>query len=226
LLSFLSSFGQTFFISIFGSEFRAQFGLSNRDWGMAYMVGTGLSAVVMVFAGGQADRFRVRVLGVAVIGCLALACLAMAFNLWAAALPLVIFALRFTGLGMTNHVATVAMVRWFVAARGRALAMATMDFMAAEALMPFTFVWLKWHFDWHLAWTVAALICLWSMPVLHWLLRLERTPQTAAESNESAGMQGRHWTRGQALRHPLFWSLTPALLFFRKHPPSAAAMQP
>ena len=214
LLAFLSSFGQTFFISIFGGEIRAQFGLTNGDWGLIYMAGTGLSAVAMVFAGGLADRFRVRVLGVAVIALLALACLAMAVNPWASALPLVIFALRFTGQGMTSHVATVAMVRWFVAARGRALAVATMGFMAAEALMPITFVWLKQHVEWHMLWVGAALFCLACTPILHRLLRLERTPQSAAETSATLGMNDRHWTRAQALRHQLFWALTPVMMLF------------
>lgn len=214
LLSFLSSFGQTFFISIFGGEIRAHFGLTNGEWGLIYMLGTGLSAVVMVFAGGLADRFRVRVLGLTVVALLALACLAMAFNPWAAALPLVIFALRFTGQGMTSHVATVAMVRWFVAARGRALACATMGFMIAEALMPLTFVWLKLHADWHLLWVGSGLFCVLCLPVLHRLLRLERTPQSVAQSDANTGMGSRHWTRRDALSHPLFWSLTPLMLFF------------
>ena len=214
LLAFLSSFGQTFFISIFGGEIRTQFGLTNGDWGLIYMAGTGLSAVAMVFAGGLADRFRVRVLGVAVVALLALACLSMAFNPWAATLPLVIFALRFTGQGMTSHVATVAMVRWFVAARGRALAVATMGFMAAEALMPITFVWLKQHVEWHHLWVGAALFCLACTPILHRLLRLERTPQSAAIASATLGMNGQHWTRAQALRHPLFWALIPAMMFF------------
>lgn len=214
LLAFLSSFGQTFFISIFGGEIRAQFGLTNGDWGLIYMAGTGLSAVAMVFAGGLADRLRVRVLGVAVVALLALACFAMAFNPWAAALPLVIFALRFTGQGMTSHVATVAMVRWFVAARGRALAVATMGFMAAEAVMPISFVWLKQHVAWHHLWVGAALFCLACTPILHRLLRLERTPQSATEASATFGMNGQHWTRAQALRHPLFWALTPAMMFF------------
>lgn len=52
LLSFLSSFGQTFFIAIFGGEIREAYGLTNGDWGLIYMVGTGASAVVMVL---QAD---------------------------------------------------------------------------------------------------------------------------------------------------------------------------
>jgi MFS family permease len=214
LLSFLSSFGQTFFISIFGGEIREGFGLTNGEWGLIYMVGTGLSALAMIFAGGLADRFRVRVLGVAVVALLGLSCLAMALNPWVAALPLVIFALRFAGQGMTSHVAVVAMVRWFVAARGRALAVATMGFMAAEAMMPLTFVWLKQHVEWHLLWVGAALFCFACLPILHRLLRLERTPQSTAENTAALGMNARHWTRAEALRHPLFWSLTPALMFF------------
>jgi MFS family permease len=214
LLSFLSSFGQTFFIAVFAAEIRTEFGLSNGDWGLIFMAGTGASALAMVFAGGLADRFRVRVLGVAVIALLALSCLAMAFNRYVALLPLVIFALRFTGQGMTTHVATVAMVRWFVATRGRALAIATMGFMTAEAVMPISAVWLKSHMDWRLIWVGGAVLCLAMLPVLHRLLRLERTPQSTAQSNSAAGMLGRHWTRAQVLSHPLFWSLVPALMLF------------
>src|SRR6056297_1501004 len=97
LLTFLSSFGQTFFIAVFGGDIRTAFGLSNGDWGLIYMLGTGASAVAMLFAGGLVDRFRVRSLGIAVVGLLAGSCLAMAFNPYAAALPVVIFALRFFG---------------------------------------------------------------------------------------------------------------------------------
>ena len=34
LLTFLSSFGQTFFISIFAGEIRSTFGLSHGQWGL------------------------------------------------------------------------------------------------------------------------------------------------------------------------------------------------
>jgi len=135
LLSFLSSFGQTYFISIFGGEIRAHYGLSNGDWGLIYMIGTGASAAVMVFAGGLADRFRVRQLGITIILMLGLSCLLMAWNPIAALLPLLVFCLRFFGQGMTTHVATVAMARWFIATRGRALAVAAMGYMFAEATL-------------------------------------------------------------------------------------------
>lgn len=214
LLSFLSSFGQTFFIAIFGGEIREAYGLSNGDWGLIYMIGTGASAIVMVFAGSLADHFRVRTLGIAVVLMLASACLFMAFNAVAALLPFVIFALRFTGQGMTSHVYAVAMSRWFVATRGRALAVAAFGFMIGEATLPLTLVWLKSFIDWRTLWICFAVFCVLSCFVLYRLLRLERTPQAMAETSFSTGMNGKHWTRKDALRHPLFWAMIPAVMSF------------
>ncbi len=214
LLSFLSSFGQTFFISIFGGEIREAYGLSNGDWGLIYMIGTGASALVMVFAGGLADRFRVRTLGIVVVLLLACACLFMAFNSAVALLPLVIFALRFTGQGMTNHVSTVAMARWFIATRGRALAIAAFGFMLGEATLPLTMVWFKSFIDWRTLWVCFAGFCVCATFILYRLLRLERTPQSMAETTQSAGMYGKHWTRAEVLRHPLFWLMVPAVMSF------------
>lgn len=214
LLSFLSSFGQTFFISIFGGEIRESYGLSNGDWGLIYMIGTGASAAIMVFAGGLADRFRVRRLGIAVVLLLGLSCVLMALNPVAALLPLVVFFLRFFGQGMTTHVATVAMARWFIATRGRALAVAATGFMLGEASLPLIMVWLKSHIDWHFIWIGCAMFCAAMAPVLFWLLRLERTPQYIADSEQSTGLYNKHWTRADALRHPIFWAMAPAVMSF------------
>ena len=60
LLTFLSSFGQTFFISLFAGEIRLAFGLSHGEWGGLYSLGTFASAMVMIWAGGLTDLFRLR----------------------------------------------------------------------------------------------------------------------------------------------------------------------
>ncbi|WP_433990088.1 hypothetical protein SuNHUV7_13350 (plasmid) [Pseudoseohaeicola sp. NH-UV-7] len=212
LLTFLSSFGQTFFISIFAGEIRSEFGLSHGEWGGIYSLGTTTSAIVMIWAGALTDRFRVRGLGALILLALAGACIAMASVKAAWALVFVIFALRFTGQGMTSHIAVVAMARWFVATRGRALAIATLGFSVGEALLPVLFVALMAFVDWRVLWIIAAIIALAGIPVLSLLLRNERTPQSMAHENPSLGMFGRHWTRNQTLRHPLFWFMVPALL--------------
>ncbi len=212
LLMFLSSFGQTFFISLFAGEIRAEFGLSHGQWGGIYTLGTAASAAIMVWAGGSTDRFRVRALAPVVLLMLAGACVWMATAQAAWMLPGVILALRFCGQGMTSHVAVVAMARWFVKMRGRALSIALLGFAMGEALLPIVFVSLMEPVGWRNLWVVAAGMALLGIPILLLLLRQERTPQSWAQESQSPGMEGRHWTRGQAFRHPLFWFMVPALL--------------
>lgn len=213
LLAFLSSFGQTFFISVFAGEIRAAFGLGHASWGAIYTAGTGASALAMLWAGGLTDRFRARTLGTAILVLLAAACLSMAAVPGAWALPFVILALRFTGQGMTSHIAVVAMSRWFVATRGRALSIATLGFAMGEAMLPVLFVAMMSLVDWRLLWVLAAAMALAGIPALRALLSRERTPQSFAEDGGGAsGMLARHWTRAEGLRHWLFWFMVPALL--------------
>nr|WP_254428809.1 MULTISPECIES: MFS transporter [unclassified Ruegeria] len=212
LLTFMSSFGQTFFISIFSAEIRAAFGLSHGAWGGLYSLGTTISAVVMIWAGGLTDIFRVRVLGPAVLAGLALAALAMAVNAWLALLPVVVFLLRLFGQGMSTHLALVAMARWFTATRGKALAIASVGFSVGEALLPVTFVAAMAFLDWRWLWVIAACVTLLGIPALLRLLRQERTPQSLSSEYSATGMEGRNWTRKEAIFHPLFWFMAPALL--------------
>lgn len=212
-LTFLSGFGQTFFISVFAGEIRHEFGLSHGGWGALYSLGTLVSALVMIWAGSLTDRYRVRALGPVVLLGLALACLSMAFNSWVLLLPLVVFGLRLFGQGMSSHIAMVAMARWFQATRGRALAIAMLGYALGEALLPLIFVSAMATIEWKTLWLVCALICLAGIPFLMALLRQERTPQSiAASGTGGTGMQDRHWTRAQVLRHPLFWLVAPAIL--------------
>ncbi len=214
LLMFFSCFGQTFFIGTFAADIRAHFDLSHGGWGAIYMLGTGTSAVIMLWAGTLADKIRVRILGPLMLLLLAAACIALSqlSSVWL--LPFVIVALRLTGQGMLTHTAGVAMTRWFAASRGRALAFATMGFMCAEAIMPLTAVSLKTHFHWQWIWLAAGLLCLAMAPVVFLLLRQEREPQSLAKDEKALGMEGRNWTRWEAVRHPVFLSAIPAMMAF------------
>ena len=212
LLTLMSSFGQTYFISIFAGEIRSAFNLSHGNWGAIYGFGTFASAIAMVWAGGLTDIMRVRRLGPIMLAALATSCLFMAFNPWVALLPVVIFCLRFTGQGMSTHIAAVGMSRWFAANRGKALSIANLGFSVGEATYPLLVVALMLFFAWKSIWVLAALVAILSIPALLWLLREERSPQSMATEGQSMGMLGRHWTRNETLFHPLFWFMMPAFL--------------
>lgn len=212
LLTFASSFGQTYFISVFAGEIRGEFGLSHGAWGSIYAAGTMVSAIVMIWSGALTDTIRVRRLAIGVLAGLAVACLAMSLNQSAWLLPVVVFALRLFGQGMSSHIATVAMARWYVAMRGRALSIATLGYAFGEALLPLLFVALLTVSPWRMLWAAAAGVTICIIPLIVHLLRKERTPQSTREEQASVGMLGRHWKRQDVLRHWLFWAMVPSVL--------------
>lgn len=212
LLTFTSSFGQTYFISLFAAEIKGAFGLSDGSWGGIYTIGTTLSAITMIWAGALTDRFRVRQLSLGVMILLALACVAMSLVPNGFLLIFVIYALRLMGQGMLSQLGAVAMSRWFIATRGRALSLSSMGFAVGQAVLPIIFVALLATVDWRNLWLLAAVCIVVLIPVMQMLLQQERTPQSMADDTQSLGMGGRHWTRGEMLRHPLFYILIPLVL--------------
>lgn len=212
LLALSSSYGQTFFVSIFAADIQASFGLSHGDWGAIYAMGTLAAAAAMISLGTLTDRFRVRQIGPWTLVGLALACLGMALNPWLWLLPVIIFALRLAGQGMVTHIGRVAMARWFSANRGKAISVSSLGFSLGEALLPLVFVALLAVMDWRVLWVLAALLCLAVIPALLTLLRAERQPATYVTADETTGLDGRHWTRSEVLRAPLFWAIVPAMV--------------
>ncbi|MBE2276581.1 MAG: MFS transporter [Rhodobacteraceae bacterium] len=212
LLSFLASFGLTYFIAPFAGDIRAAYGLGHGEWATQYAGATIAAALAMIWAGSLLDRYRVRLIAPIVLIGLAGALVAMALSTSVLMLPVIIFFLRFLGQGMAVQAAGVAMSRWFVGSRGRALAVAAMGYSLGEVILPIGFTAAKEVMPWRWLFVLAAGIILVFLPLLHRLLRLERTPQQMSVGEDSAGFDGRHWTRGQVLRHGLFWCLLPALL--------------
>ncbi len=211
LLTLVSSFGQTFFISIFAGEIRQTFGLSHADWGGIYFLGTMSSGLLMIWAGGLTDQYRVKTMAVVMLLALAAVCLSVSLipSVWM--LPFVIFGLRFCGQGMISHIAIVAMARWYVAARGKAIALASLGMSLGEACLPLIFVALLASFSWRSLWVTAAILTVSVIPFLIWMLKFERVPTAISESLEATGMKGRHWKRSQVLSDWRFWALVPVL---------------
>ncbi|MDC0136611.1 MFS transporter, partial [Sulfitobacter sp.] len=87
-----------------------------------------------------------------------------------------------------------------------------MGFAVGQALLPIIFVALLATVDWRNLWLLAAVCIVVLIPLMQMLLRQERTPQSMADDTQSLGMGGRHWTRGEMLRHPLFYILIPLVL--------------
>ena len=212
ILALNSSFGQTFFISIFAGKIQAYFNLSHGDWGSIYMIGTLASAAIMIWAGTSSDIFRARSIGVFVLVGLSLSTLLMALNPTVWLLPFIVFILRFLGQGMLPHISSVSMSRWFVSQRGKALAISNTGYALGEALLPVLFTILMLSYHWQHLWIFASVFCFLMVPLIWILLKNERTPQSLAKEVIAFGMLGKSWSRKQVIRHPLFWFMLPALI--------------
>ena len=212
ILALNSSFGQTFFISIFAGKIQAYFNLTHGDWGSIYMTGTLASAIAMIWAGTSSDIFKARSIGALVLIGLGLSTLLMALNPVVWVLPLIIFLLRFLGQGMLPHISSVSMSRWFISQRGKALAISNTGYALGEALLPVLFTVLMLSYHWQNLWVVASVFCFLMVPLIWILLKNERTPQSLAEEVIAFGLLGKSWSRKEVISHPLFWFMLPALI--------------
>lgn len=213
VLTLGSSFGQTYFISIFADRIMEDYGLTDGQWGAIYTVATLASAATLIFAGTLADRFRVaRLAALILIGYAAIA-VGMAINDNVYVLVFLIFGLRFCGQGMISHVGITAMARWFRAHRGRAVAIAGLGYSVGEATLPAAAALAEPLIGWRTTWLiVAALLIFAFLPFITWLARDERSPRGTADSDHHPGRDGHTWTRREVLHHRLFLALMPAVI--------------
>ena len=80
LLTFFSSFGQTFFIGLSGEELREKFNLTDGEFGGIYMIATIGSALTLPFLGRVLDHMPGWKVARFVIPALAMACVLMAYS--------------------------------------------------------------------------------------------------------------------------------------------------
>ncbi|GGG91835.1 MFS transporter [Glycocaulis albus] len=212
LLTFVSSFGQTFFIGLSGNDMRARFGLSEGEFGLIYMLATLASAAILPWLGRSLDHADAWKVAGFSLPALAAACLLVAFAPHVAVLALAIWLLRLFGQGMMTHIALTQTGRWFAANRGRAVSLVVPGHQLGEALLPVVFVSAAALLGWQGAWIAsAALIALIAWPLAVALLRRERVPQ-GDDIAASAGDRQRQWTRGEVLRDPVFYLLLTGVL--------------
>ena len=232
LVALSSSFGQTFFIGVFGPELRAEFGLSHGDWSLVFMVGTLASAVVLPWSGRLIDHIDLRVFTGAVYVGLAAACFVTAIVNHVTVLIFAVFLLRQFGQGLMSHMSVTSMVRYFDADRGKAISLGAVGFSAGQSVLPFAAVLAIAAVGWRPTYAAMGVVLLVAvMPGALWLLmghgeRHQRHLDVLARPalDQAAGRQ---WTRAEVLRDPRFYVLlvgieasaviATALLFHQLH---------
>ena len=204
LLTFFSSYGQTFFISLSSGQIRHEYDLSHGEFGTLYMVATLASALTLPRLGRIVDRRTPRQVTLIIVPVLAAACALMALSPHLATLLLAIYLLRLFGQGMMSQNAFTAVGRWFVGQRGKATSVAAIGVNAGEAFLPLAFVLVASALGWRSAWLLAAAtLLIVALPLVSYLVSVDRTPRAGDPAQPVS--DAHDWTRGEVLRDPVFY---------------------
>lgn len=213
MLTYFSSFGQTYLISASVGEWQAAFDLSHGEFGRLYMFATLASAICLPFVGRLVDVIRADHMIALVVPILAVAALLAGYASSIPVLVLAIFLLRLFGQGMMTHMALTATGRWFVAERGRAVSLVVLGHQGGEATLPLAIAAITIAYGYRVSWIAAALVLLLiGLPFAYWCYHKPRVPHGQVSKERSSLPAVRNWTRQEVLRDPVFWILLVGIL--------------
>jgi len=207
-----SGFGQTFFISVFGTSIRDDFNLSNADYGTYYSLATLGSAVVLLKLGTIVDRWSLSACITLALLLLTASCLALGLaGHWFLLIP-GFFLGRLGGQGMMTHIGFTTASRYFDKDRGKVMALTVSGLPLAEAVLPAAGGLLLAAYGWRLPWlAAAAFLLLIAIPGMRWLCRDAARPEHVS-TDEAGNATGEGLSRAQALRDPGLYMILPGAL--------------
>lgn len=211
--TFISSFGQTFLISLFVPFFLEDFQLSNAGFGSLYSLATLSSAALLPYLGRWIDHLPLKQYSLYVAVGLLTASLVMAFAWHIVLLYAGILLLRLNGQGLSGHTAQTAMARYFIVERGKALSISSLGYPFGEGVFPVLIAGMLTVLSWRMTWGIFALVLgLLFIPLILGILNgsdTNRLDEYSARKRESGKtVQG----YGEILNDRRFWLLVPAVL--------------
>jgi len=227
-MTFWSSPGQTFLISLFSGEIRAELDLSDGEFAGIYSLATLASAILVIWSGALVDRIDLKKLSLWVVFGLAAGCGLMSISDSVLTLLLSLFVLRQLGQGLMFIISSTAMVRYLDEHKGKASALASIGYAVSEAVMPGLLVALLLWVGWRQSWQVAAvLLTIFMVPAILYLLRdhgQRHSDYLIRLDDDGGGESGydnngtgrtyrrRQWTRAEVLRDRHFYLFAPGLM--------------
>ncbi len=165
-----SSFGQTFFISLFVPAILLELSVGAGAFGAIYSLATLGSALLLPYLGALYDKTPLRLYVTCVVAGLGAASLLFGLVGNLVFLVVALFGLRLCGQGLISHVSVTTMAKLFPKDRGKALGVASLGFPAGEGILPPLAAVLVLWIGWRETWLVAGAFCLLVLlPLFRWL---------------------------------------------------------
>jgi MFS family permease len=215
--------GQTIGVSVFVDPMIDGLALTRSEVSTAYLVGTLAGAIALPRLGRLIDDRGARLAMALVGGLFGIALAGMAGVVGLVTLVVGFTGVRMLGQGALSLVATTAVAPWFSRRRGFAMGVATAVGSALMSLVPLGSSRVIEVVGWRWAWVVLAAV-VW-LVVLPLAVRglIDRpsdvgqrpdgdAPVTAeVAAQQDADATARSFTRGQAIRTPMFWAVALAV---------------
>ncbi len=214
ILTFCSSFGQTFFIGIFNPFIRQELDLSHSQFGLIYSLATVASAISLIWIGKKIDD--VRILYFAIFTCVFLAFASFFITLVESVVFLffALYFLRLSGQGLMVHTSSTSMAKFFDHNRGKALSVSWLGLSLGEGFLPYLIIFLMTLFSWKMIWLgISIFILCVIVPFVYFNLKdyVDGTTEKV-EIKPIINYEIKNWTRAEVLRDLKFYFLLPAVL--------------
>lgn len=206
-----SSPGQTFGVSIFNPYIRSELGLSHTEISGAYMLGTLLASLPMVYVGGLMDRYGPRRILVAVIVLFGFACIGFSQAVGLITVFLSFLLLRMLAQGSMGMLASNTIALWFNRRLGVAVGLVSTGSALSMGAVPTFSLWLIQAHGWR--WTYAILgICVIAaiLPLLALLFRnrpedIGQRPDGIASNQDKNSADEKAHDLAFAMRTRAYW---------------------
>lgn len=136
ILTFFSSFGQTFLLSLYVPKIISDFELTNSFFGGLYAIATVGSSFILAYVGKLIDNSDLRKYSLYSALLLMLSSLMMAFSNNIFMVFLGLLGLRFAGQGLLSHISSTSISKFFDKTRGKALSITSLGYSTGEGFFP------------------------------------------------------------------------------------------
>lgn len=187
LLTFLSSFGQTFLISIYVPEIIREFHLTEGSFGAIYAGCTVAASIIMLTVGHTVDHKPAKKVTAYTVSGLALSAILLGFSFNIFFLFIALMGLRLMGQGLLSHISMTIISKYFDKNRGKALSISSLGYSIGEAIFPVIIALLIAWFDWRVATIVSGI------GLLLYLIRLHFTDLSEFDKQLSGTKRPSTW---------------------------------
>ena len=212
LMTFCSSFGQTFFIGIFNPYIRQDLNLSHSEFGGIYSIATLISSIAIIWIGKKIDDFKLINFAIFVILSLLFSTVFMNQLTGYIHLIFAFFFLRLFGQGLMSHTSSTAMAKFFTTNRGKALGISWLGLTLGEGILPGLVTLLINIINWKQIWLIIAVFLLIIvLPLVIYLLN-DFKDNSVENERLKINLNIKNWTRLEVLKDVKFYFLLPAIL--------------